>query len=277
MKARTLGTLAALVLLVWGSDVRAQDYPGTDEAKRWKGRVYLNVNGGYQPSSTGFEYLHTDMVLFEEQVGGATFNGAGGPVLDVGGGVRLAGNFGFGVAYSRYRVDQTADLTASVPHPFTLFFGVGPEPMVDELQVVDLGREEQALHIQAVYMFPITHRLQVGVFGGPSHFRCKQDLIRNYMFALKGDDLFDLSIELQDPRDLGDIVTEKVSAWGYNVGADVNYLFSDHVGIGMVVRYSGASVDFENPIDRYEERSQPQTFPVDLGGFQVAGGLRLRF
>lgn len=277
MKGSVLGTLIALVLLVGVADVRAQSNPETDEAKRWKGRVFVTVNGGYQPSTSGFEYLHTDMILFEEQVGGATFNGEGGPVLDVGGGVRLAGNFGFGVAYARYRADQTADLTASIPHPFTVFFGMGPEPMVDELRVVDLGREENVVHIQAIYMFPITHRLQVGVFGGPSHFRCKQDLIRDYMVELQGDDLFDLSIQLQDPRARGDIVTEKASAWGYNVGADVNYLFSDHVGIGMVVRYSGASVDFENPIDRYEERANPQTFSVDLGGFQVTGGLRIRF
>lgn len=277
MRAITFGTLVGLALMVGAVEVGAQSESGTDEGKQWKGRVFVNVNGGYQLGSSGFGYVHTDMFLFEEQTGEANFDGKGGPVLDVRGGVRLVGNFGAGLTYSHYRADQTADLTASIPNPFTALFGFGPSPMVDELSVADLGREEEVLHIQAIYMFPVTRQLQVAVFGGPSYFRCKQDLIRNYMANLLGDDLFDLSIELQNPRDRGDIETEKASTWGYNLGTDVSYLFNDHIGVGMMVRYSGASIDFENPIDRYEERSSPTTFPVDLGGLQVTGGLRLRF
>ena len=52
---------------------------------------------------------------------------------------------------------------------------------------------------------------------------------------------------------------------GFNAGADVSYRLRPHVGLGVGVTYSHASV----PLD--------DTLTVDAGGAHLNGGLRFRF
>ena len=59
------------------------------------------------------------------------------------------------------------------------------------------------------------------------------------------------------------------SAVGYNIGVDVGYFFSRYVGVGALVRFSGASVDL---VSQDEGR-----ISIDLGGLHAGGGLKLRF
>jgi hypothetical protein len=59
------------------------------------------------------------------------------------------------------------------------------------------------------------------------------------------------------------------STWGFNAGFDITQLFSRHVGIGVIGRYSRASFTF--PIVATDD------VEIRAGGFQVGGGLRLRF
>ncbi|MCH2253659.1 MAG: hypothetical protein MK365_10905, partial [Vicinamibacterales bacterium] len=62
---------------------------------------------------------------------------------------------------------------------------------------------------------------------------------------------------------------QSTSAVGFHVGADVGYFFSRYVGVGALVRFSGATVDLVS--------EDGGTISIDTGGFHVAGGLRLRF
>ena len=65
-------------------------------------------------------------------------------------------------------------------------------------------------------------------------------------------------------------------AWGFNVGAEVAFFFSDNVGIGGGIRFTRATVAFENFINT---KSTGETVLVDsdAGGAQVTAGVRLRF
>ena len=61
------------------------------------------------------------------------------------------------------------------------------------------------------------------------------------------------------------IESQSGTAFGVNVGGDVNYMFSDRVGAGLFVRYVGGSVDLA---------AVPG---MTVGGFQAGLGLRFRF
>jgi hypothetical protein len=206
-------------------------------------------------------------MYLEQATAEANFEGKGARTFEFGGGVRLVGNFGVGATYSRYTSEQTASLMATIPNP--LFWN---DPAVGELSL-PARRTESVIHLQALYMIPVTHQLQIAVFGGPSWFDCQQDAISTFKFR-GSDPLGNWNVELLDPE----TKTLKGSTWGYNVGADINYLFSRHFGIGALVRYSGASLDVANALsaERFGGSAQ-ETVNLDLGGLQILGGLRIRF
>ena len=63
--------------------------------------------------------------------------------------------------------------------------------------------------------------------------------------------------------------TERESAVGFNVGAEVNRMLSRRFGAGVTVRYARGSVDLNVGGTR--------AVSFDAGGAQVAAGLRIVF
>ena len=59
------------------------------------------------------------------------------------------------------------------------------------------------------------------------------------------------------------------SVTGYHVGVDAAFFLSRHIGLGGLVRFSRASVDFAS--------EDGGLVPMDLGGVHLSGGLRVRF
>lgn len=242
----------------------------------WEGRVFLNFNAGFQTVSPSFAYTHSTVLFEEGATAGLSIPGESGPSFDIAGGVRLVQNLGVGVTYSRYNNERTAELSATIPHPF--FYG---EPGVAQRQI-PLSRKEDVLHIQGIYRIPVTGKLQLGIFGGPSYFRCKDDLVRQ--FQLQGEIAQDLdwSVEIADYT----LKVEKDTAWGFNGGGDVFYLFTRYLGVGGTVRYSWASHqtvnDFADTADLVEDGVWGGTGTVaseamDHGGLQILGGVSFRF
>ncbi len=267
MNGTILGVVVGLALVMAGEVAVARADSGDEARPRWDDRVFLNVSGGYQTAAPSFSYVD-NVVMFEEMATAEVdFEGNGSGTFEIGGGVRLLGNFGFGVTYSRYSGDQTASLSASIPNP--LFW---EDFAVSEVSL-PTKRTESVIHLQALYMIPVTGKLQVAVFGGPSWFDCEQEVISTFMFS-GSDAFYDWEVEISDPE----IKTVGGSTWGFNVGTDVTYLFSKHVGIGALVRYSGASLDVENALSAERpDGSLAKTVNLDLGGVQVLGGIRIRF
>jgi hypothetical protein len=267
MRKKLLNTIVTISLLTMGNHVFAQCNDNPEEKKRWEDRVFVNLSAGYQTASQGFEYRDTQVIFFEEASAQVTADGKNDFAFDIGGGVRLVQNLGVGISYSRYRTDQTGDLAVSIPHPW--FYN---EHAFDNLDV-PLKRTEKALHIDAVYMFPLTERLQLAVFGGPTRFQYEQEVVEDFGLSSSIETDMSFNIELEEPL----LRTLEGSVWGYNVGADVIYLFSRNVGVGGLVRYSRASTDVENAFMTTRTEMSNTASKLELGGLQVFAGLRMRF
>lgn len=117
------------------------------------------------------------------------------------------------------------------------------------------------VHVQAMWLLPITDTVQLTVFGGPTWFQVKQQTIESLVI----DDVF--------PFDTVSLVsTEReratVSAWGVNGGFDVSYFFSKNVGVQGLVRYSrGTATIGATGVDS----------DVTVGGLHAGAGLRIRY
>lgn len=251
----------AIVVLLLAAPAAAQVSEG--------GRGFIAINGGLQPSTSDF----SDTVVFAaaggvytERVSGAaaqepasfigTSRVGAGALFDVSGGVRLGRTVGIGVGVSRAALDVATTVSAQVPHLFV--FGrdrsiAGTAP---------LTRAEIAVHVQVIAVLPVSEALAVSVFGGPTFFTVRQDLV--------GDVEFTHSYPYDTAAfSAATTVSAQESKVGFHLGADVAYYFSNHVGVGWLTRYSGATIDLPSVNDG--------TVSIQAGGLHAAGGLRLRF
>jgi hypothetical protein len=218
---------------------------------------YAHVNLGVQASTHDVEqdigfplYLETARI----QTSGS---GGGGLLFDIGGGVRVWRQLYGGLSFTRGSNTEDASLTASVPHPrnfneFRTVSGTAP----------GLQHTEQALHLQGMWRIPITTKFDISVGGGPTFFSVKQDLVSGITVA-----------EIGDPTtgvNLTGVTTERDSdsTVGYNLSADGTYLLTERFGVGGFLRFTGGSVDLE---------TSGNTVGIDVGGFQIGVGGRVRF
>jgi len=171
---------------------------------------------------------------------------------------RLGGYLGFGIGYSRIDKPMTVQLDARVPHPYILSF-----PREFETFITGLTRREMSVDVQGQYWRALTDRLLLRGFAGPTVFFARQDAVTHIG---TGDVMpfFDRAFLTAHS-----VAVAKARKWGYNIGADVTWLFNDRIGLGGGIRYSRASVT---------SHDIPRTpVPFALGGPNLAGGLRLRF
>ncbi len=185
--------VVVLALVMAGEVAVARADSGDEARPSWEDRFFVNVSGGYQTATPNFSYMDNAVWFEEMATAEVDFEGSGSGTFEIGGGVRLLGNFGFGAAYTRYSGEQTASLTASIPDP--IFWD---SHAVGELSV-PTKRTESVIHLQALYMIPVTRKLQVAVFGGPSWFDCEQEAISTFMVEGSGP-WYDWTVELSDPE-----------------------------------------------------------------------------
>ena len=69
-------------------------------------------------------------------------------------------------------------MTARIPHPF--FFD--QDRQISGAQG-DLRREETAVHLQVIWVASVKEALDLQVFGGPTFFDVKQDLVTDVLFT----------------------------------------------------------------------------------------------
>jgi hypothetical protein len=107
-----------------------------------------------------------------------------------------------------------------------------------------------------------SRRLQAAVFGGPSFFTVTQDVLNQvgYTEAYPYDTVTAAN---------GQSANVSVSKTGFNAGADIGFFFARHIGVGGIAQYSGTTVKLDS--------AGGDTVDAKVGGFQVGGGLRLRF
>jgi hypothetical protein len=218
-------------------------------------RVFISLNGLYQVTSHDFDDSATIRVNAENGRLDTDYDVGGAPAFDVSGGVVVWRNLAVGVGLTRVSTSTLTMIDAQVPHPF--FFNQ-PRSVTGEFEG---DRSELAVHIQAKWLVPVSDRLIVTVFGGPSFFQVEQSIVDDFDYTESYP--FDTATF---SRAIVDEQSE--STMGFNVGGDVAYFFSNQVGVGGIVQYSDATVEMALPAG---------TADVKAGGLQVGGGLRLRF
>ncbi len=218
-------------------------------------KVFFSAGGLFQVNSNDF----TDTATIRRNAE----NGRLETAYDVGGGVAFEASGSYlvwkqlavGVGLTLFSSSTTTEIDAQVPHPF--FFNT-PRTVTGEF---DGDRSETAVHVQARWLVPINTNMTVTVFGGPSFFSVKQDIVSDFEYSESYP--FDTATFTRAIAS-----SQSESAIGFNVGGDVSYFFTPNVGVGGMVQYSGATVEMTVPSG---------TADVKAGGLQVGGGIRLRF
>jgi hypothetical protein len=110
------------------------------------------------------------------------------------------------------------------------------------------------------------------VFGGPTYFRLEQDAITNIRFnQVFRNQPPSNSIEITE----FDFERVEANGWGFHAGADASVFFNGIIGVGGFAKFSRASVDLEDTLATAV--GEDDVVSVKAGGFQVGGGLRLKF
>jgi outer membrane protein with beta-barrel domain len=248
--------IAASLALVTPSSVAAQSAP----------RVYISVNGGIQTSDSTISQAVTVQKNFEPAQISADIDEKSGVAFDAGVVFRLAGHFGVGVAGTFVNhEDNGVEVEGSIPHPF--FFDRPNDPATvpgpRAIQgTANAKRQETGVHIEAAWLVP-GNRLDLMFFGGPTFFRAEQGLVTDVTYSE--------SYPFDTATFTGATTVDSTSDWatGFNVGADVAWKFSRTFGVGAIARYSRAEAEFN--------AANNAAIKADVGGFIIAGGVRIAF
>lgn len=237
----------ACCMALMASEAAAQSAP----------RGFFLFNGAYQLSDRDFR----DGATFRENVEDGHFDtdyGIGnGPTFDIAGGARVWRRLALGVGVTRFSKDVAADLSGSVPHPF---FFQRARPV--SAAIGGITRDELGVHVQARVFVLAGNRFEAMLFGGPSFFQLKQQIVTglNYSNSYPYDEVAFAN---------ADIVEAKESAVGVNVGTDLAFFFTRQVGVGGTVQFTTANVDVPS--------AAGQTQSLKAGGTLVGAGIRFRF
>jgi hypothetical protein len=204
-------------------------------------RGWFDVNLGLaQSGADAALFTFTDILIDKASLYGKPTRGA---EFDFGGGYMFSPHVGLGVSFTGTAHKDHAGLVSTIGN---LVLASNP---TDKLM-----RTEGAANIQLMAVPFESRDLRVRVFGGPSYFRYKADMVYNFS-------LFATDYVLRETEGTG---------WGAHLGGDASYFFSRVVGIGAFARYSRATVAILEPMS--EEHQD-----IRVGGFQTGGGFRLRF
>ena len=218
----------------------------------WTDKGYVSVSVGAQAGShtlttaPAFRLYDEDGSLTTSQKVG------GGGFFDLSGGYKVWRNMLVAVGVSHSGSSKDIAITAQVPDPADF----------DRLRSVNAAlpgakHSENAVHFSAVWMVPVTDKIDVGISAGPSIFMVKQTLATG------------LAISEPGPTVTG-VVSAKSnkSAGGVNLGVDVTYLLTKNkkIGAGVLARYTGGSVKLPDAAKS-----------LTVGGFQFGVGVRYRF
>jgi Outer membrane protein beta-barrel domain len=234
------------------------------QTMQWTDKGYVSVNGGGQVGSHTIETSSTSTFFDETATVSTSQKVKGGGLFDIGGAYRVWGNnLLAGVSYTHTGSTSDVALNATVPHPvFT------DQPRTVASTQSGAKHSEDVVHIAAIWMMPIANKLDVGIFGGPSIFAVKQDVVTNVTVTETADPAH--------PTLNAPFSRVSKTTVGINVGADVQYLIGKKWGVGAIARFSAASIDIPAPSGP-GTNSTGTADSLSVGGFQIGVGGRYRF
>ena len=222
-------------------------------------RVFVSVDGVYQAATEDFSDSASFPLNAETATFSTTYGVKPGLAFNIAGSALVWQQLAVGIGVTRYNHETPVALTGSLPHPF--FFNQ-PRSLSGDLD--GFTRQELAVHVQARVLIPMApnSKFQVMVFGGPSFFTVKQDVLTEVGYT----ESYPYDTVTVAP---GTVTNQSVSKTGVNFGGDIGYFFTRQVGVGGTTQYAGTSIDLVT--------AGGDTVNVKVGGFQMGGGLRLRF
>lgn len=259
---RRFSTVFAAALLTIGASGAAAQTQTPAGVPPAAGRITVFLNAGFQIASQDVSRTST-FDLYDEQarIDFAQDDVEGGGFFEIGGAYRFGERLGAGLSFMRVTSDGGSTANGSIPHPL-VFDQFRPFSVSAD----GLEHKENILHLFATWSMPVTEKFDVTFSAGPSIFNITQGFIRTVSFT-EAPPFTSVNV------DRIEIESRDESALGFNIGADGIYSvgrFGDaELGVGGNVRYSWGKADFD--IAAGDELS------VKGGGFQIGGGVRVRF
>ena len=215
-------------------------------------RIFVHVNVGSQAKAITDNEAFTFSLYGEDGTASFSREVKGGLFPDLMVGIRVKNNFFIALQSSVRTASADSPAVASVPDPIAF-----ESPRVVTSTLAGMAHRELWASVLPAVVLPVRKNVDVTLFGGVSLVQLEHEIAS---FSATG-------IVEPGPTVTFTRVTESRSVWGFLVGADARYMFTDTVGAGAFVRYQRATVNF------------PGTggLSLEVGGLQVGGGLRFRF
>ena len=241
---------AVLAMAAAASPAQAQDSKFT-----------ASVNFGFQAGSGDISQSLQPIIYDEAAKVDVSQSYENGPLVDVGGSYMLFGKWGVGVAYNHTSGDGDATIAAQIPDP-----KVFDNPRAVSLSASGLKHNEDAVHVDVLYRFLATPKIDVTLSAGPTFFAMKQEFVTEFAVT----ETSPPPGPYVNPTVTPTITGVKKSPVGFNIGADVTYMLTHSMGVGMLLRFAHANPSLDVP-------NTPTPIEVRAGGFQIGGGFRYRF
>jgi len=241
---------AVLAMVAAASPAHAQDSKFT-----------ASVNFGFQAGSGDISQSLQPIIYDEAAKVDVSQSYENGPLVDLGGSYMLFGKWGVGVAYNHTSGDGNATIAAEIPDP-----KVFDNPRAVSLSATGLKHNEDAVHVDILYRFAATPKIDVTVGGGPTFFSMKQEFVTEFAVT----ETSPPPGPYVNPTVIPTITGVKKSPVGFNIGADVTYMLTHSMGVGLLLRFAHANPSLDVP-------NTPTPIEVKVGGFQIGGGFRYRF
>jgi hypothetical protein len=220
-------------------------------------RLRISVNAAAQVTSRTLTQSFSVPINVESAPISTSIDLTSAPMFDIGASYRILRRLAVGVSATSLSRDVDGTIDAKIPHPF--FFNTLRSVSGD---LSGLRHKEVGAHIYAMYFVPIGSKLELGLFGGPSHFSVKQDFVTDVDYSSSYP--FDTAAFTGAPTK-----TISKGAMGFNAGVDVSWRLSKVIAVGGLVRFTRASTTFTV--------ASGNTVDTDLGGVQTGAGVRIFF
>jgi len=219
----------------------------------WTDKAFVSVNFGAQAPSQSLTTTTTPDIYGEPASFTSTQDVGGGAFFDISGGYKVWENLAVGIGFTH--VGSTADLTVNALIPDPLFFD---RPRAVTVPVSGAHHSQTAINLTGTWVMPITDKIDIGYQFGPTIFLVSQDLPGAPppgAIVEPGPTVTSIPLESQDKTTVG-----------LHFGIDLTYMVTPRFGVGGLARYTWGSANLDGADDN-----------LTLGGFQIGGGLRVRF
>lgn len=240
-----IAALVGGVLLATAASVSAQT-----SQSAWDGGIFVNGSLGVQTGSIDVNTA-TELVIYDEPGTISTAQEIGsGMLYDITAGLMVRRNLGAALSFSARSATSDGAVTGSIPDP--IFFD---RPRAITGVVADMDYSEKWLGFLATWLVPAGEKLDVLIMGGPAvaWVNVNQPVSASVTESPAGPNVT-LTV---------DSLTK--SFIGVQVGVDVRYMLTETLGVGGFARLSKASGEIQDGSD------------LSAGGFQVGGGVRVKF